>query len=91
LQGNAFFFFLVESMTFASENRPLHFLLKEELEESLKVLGQPAYRAGQVLQWAYDREKRVESWDGMTNLPAALRSSLAERHPISLPEVVTVS
>ena len=75
----------------ASEIRPLHFLLKEELEESLVSLDQPSYRAGQVLQWAYGREKRVESWEGMTNLPAALRSALAEKHPISLPEVVTVS
>ena len=78
-------------MTSLSEIRPLHFLLKEELEESLRAQGQSAYRAGQILQWAYDREKRVESWDGMTNLPAALRSDLAERHPISLPDVVTVS
>ena len=78
-------------MTVLPDIRPLHFLLKEELEESLGTLGQPAYRAGQVLDWAYGREKRVESWEGMTNLPATLRSALAALHPISLPEVVTVS
>jgi 23S rRNA (adenine2503-C2)-methyltransferase len=91
LQGNAFFSFLVGFMTASPDIRPLHFLLKEELEESLGALGQPAYRAGQVLDWAYGREKRVSSWEGMTNLPAPLRASLGKRHPISLPEVVTVS
>jgi 23S rRNA (adenine2503-C2)-methyltransferase len=91
LQGNAFFSFLVSFMSPASEIRPLHFLQKDELEERLRALGQPAYRAGQILDWAYGRDKRVESWEGMTNLPAALRSALAESHPISLPEVVTVS
>jgi 23S rRNA (adenine2503-C2)-methyltransferase len=91
LQGNAFFSFLVVPMTASPGIRPLHFLLKEELEESLGDLGQPSYRAGQVLDWAYGRDKRVESWDGMTNLPSSLRSALAARHPITLPEVVTVS
>ena len=71
--------------------RPLHSLGMEDLEESLSSLGQPAYRAKQIMEWAYDREKRVDSWEAMKNLPAALRSKLAELHPIRLPEVVTVS
>lgn len=78
-------------MHHAPATTPLHFLLKEELEQSLSELGQPSYRAGQVLNWAYGREKRVDAWEGMTNLPAALRGNLSERHPISLPEVVMVS
>lgn len=70
---------------------PLHSLTLVDLEESLASVGQPSYRAKQVMEWAYGREKRVESWDAMSNLPAALRASLEEVHPIRMPEVVTVS
>jgi len=70
---------------------PLHALTLEDLESSLLALDQPAYRAKQIMEWAYERGKRVESWEVMKNLPAALRSALAEKHPILLPEVVTVS
>jgi 23S rRNA (adenine2503-C2)-methyltransferase len=70
---------------------PLHALTQEDLEESLTALEQPAYRAKQIMEWAYEREKRVESWEAMKNLPAVLRSALAEKHPFRLPEVVTVS
>jgi len=71
--------------------RPLHALSLEEVQESLKELGQPAYRAKQIMEWAYSRDKRVDSWSGMTNLPAALRTSLESLHPIRFPEVVKVS
>ena len=71
--------------------RPLHSLSLEEVQESLKELGQPAYRAKQIMEWAYSRDKRVDSWSGMTNLPAALRTSLESLHPIRFPEVVKVS
>ena len=70
---------------------PLHALTLGDLEESLSVTGQPSYRAKQVMEWAYDREKRVESWEAMSNLPAALRSTLETKHPIRIPEVVTVT
>jgi 23S rRNA (adenine2503-C2)-methyltransferase len=70
---------------------PLHALTLCDLEESLTSMGQPSYRAKQVMEWAYGREKRVESWDAMSNLPASLRSSLEVVHPIRMPEVVTVS
>jgi 23S rRNA (adenine2503-C2)-methyltransferase len=63
----------------------------EDLEESLSLLGQPSYRAKQIMEWTYGREKRVDTWEAMKNLPASLRSSLAELHPIRVPEVVTVS
>ena len=36
---------------------------------------EPAYRAGQILDWLYQR--RVTDWDAMTNLPKALRAKLA--------------
>ena len=48
----------------------------DELEATFSTLGQPAYRAKQVLQWLY--HKRVKSFEQMTDLPAALRAQLAE-------------
>ena len=72
-------------------SRPLHSLSLTELEASLRELGQPSYRAKQIMEWAYGREKRVENWAEMTNLPAALRASLEALHPIRFPEVVQVS
>lgn len=71
--------------------RPLHSLTMEDLKATLAELSQPAFRAKQIMEWTYQREKRVESWEGMTNLPASLRSSLCEIHPLRIPEVVTVS
>ena len=50
-----------------------------------------SYRAKQIMEWTYSREKRVETWEEMSNLPASLRSMLASSHPIRLPEVITVS
>ncbi len=47
-----------------------------ELRERLVAAGQPAYRAAQVLEWVY--AKRVEGFEAMSNLPAALRAVLAE-------------
>ncbi|MBP1559525.1 MAG: 23S rRNA (adenine(2503)-C(2))-methyltransferase RlmN [Oscillospiraceae bacterium] len=48
-----------------------------QLEEFMKELGQPAYRTGQVFGWLH--QKGVTSFDQMTNLPAALRQTLAEK------------
>ena len=70
---------------------PLHSLSLQEIEASLCELNQPSYRAKQIMEWAYHREKRVKSWEEMSNLPAALRGSLANLHPMRLPEVVQVS
>lgn len=46
------------------------------LKEWLAGRGYPAFRAGQVLGWFWD--KKVRGFDGMANLPAALRSELNE-------------
>ena len=50
-------------------------LTLEELGARLTALGQPAYRAKQVMQWLY--EKRAKSFAAMSDLPAALRTQLA--------------
>lgn len=47
----------------------------ESLAAWLKQHGQPAFRAGQVLEWVW--RKKVTSFDAMTNLPATLREALA--------------
>ena len=71
--------------------KPLHSITMEELEGTLTDLRQPSYRSKQVMEWAYERNKRVESWSGMKNLPSDLLTTLEKMHPIRLPEVVTVS
>jgi 23S rRNA (adenine2503-C2)-methyltransferase len=50
-------------------------LSREELAARLADLGEPPYRAGQILQWVY--QKQAESFDAMTNLSAALRQKLS--------------
>ncbi len=64
---------------------PTHPLIKsltlEELSERLAALGQPAYRAKQVMQWIYG--KRVKSFAEMSDLPAGLRQQLATEFSFS--------
>src|SRR5688572_11855127 len=60
----------------AAPQRPLiKSLSLEELSERLRALGQPAYRAKQVMQWIYG--KRAKSFAEMSDLPAGLREQLA--------------
>lgn len=47
---------------------------------------QPAYRVDQLLQWIYDR--RVITWDAMTNLPKALRDALQKDYALTTLELV---
>ena len=56
-----------------------------EIGAVLKELGQPAFRAKQVFSWLH---KGVRSYEEMTNLPKALRDTLAERYPICAPTAV---
>ena len=56
-----------------------------EIGTVLRDLGQPAFRAKQVYTWLH---KGVRSYEEMTNLPKALRDTLAEKYPIDAPEVV---
>ena len=60
-------------------------LTQPEIAEVLKALGQPAFRAKQVFVWLH---KGARSYDEMTNLPKALRDTLAEKYPIQAPVVV---
>ena len=56
-----------------------------EIGAVLKELGQPAFRAKQVFSWLH---KGVRSYEEMTNLPKALRDTLAQQYPIDAPVVV---
>ena len=54
----------------------LHSLTRSELAAQLAELDEPPYRCDQILDWLWN--KRVDSIDAMTNLPAALRAKLAD-------------
>ncbi len=51
-----------------------------ELTEQVRVMGLPAYRAGQIFQWLHG--KQAVSFEDMTNLPEALRLQLKERYEL---------
>lgn len=59
------------------------------LKERLVAMGHPGYRAEQILNWVY--EKRVDSFEAMSNLPAALRAGLAEEFGFHSLEPVRVT
>lgn len=52
-------------------------LTRGQLSQMLSELGQPAFRTKQIEEWIW--EKGATSFDDMTNLPKALRATLAER------------
>jgi len=49
---------------------------QEQIASFLKDAGEPAFRAGQIMEWVW--KKKVTSIESMTNLPAALRAKLSE-------------
>ncbi|HPF39913.1 MAG TPA: 23S rRNA (adenine(2503)-C(2))-methyltransferase RlmN [Phycisphaerae bacterium] len=61
-------------------------LTPDDLAVALKEMGEPGYRAKQILQWVYERN--ASSWDEMTNLSKPLRERMAERFTIFSSEVV---
>ena len=60
----------------------------DELQEKLRELGEPSYRAGQVADWLY--QKRASSFDEMTDLPQSLRAQLAEHFSFDKIDIVRV-
>ena len=57
----------------------------EELENSIKELGLPKFRASQIYDWLH--KKLVTSFDEMTNLSADLRTRLSEQFYVTAAEV----
>ncbi|MBR4410628.1 MAG: 23S rRNA (adenine(2503)-C(2))-methyltransferase RlmN [Firmicutes bacterium] len=60
-----------------------------ELENFIKELGQPKFRAKQVFQWLY-KDGGVTEWDQMTNVPKALREKLAEEADLGILKMLQV-
>ena len=56
------------------------------LDETLAARGEPRFRAGQVWEWT---TRGAAGYDAMTNLPAPLRTALAEEVPFSTLEPAT--
>jgi 23S rRNA (adenine2503-C2)-methyltransferase len=67
---------------------PIKSLTLDEIAGRLKALGQPAFRAKQVVEWIYDQ--RAKDFATMSNLPAALRGHLAEHFSFDALETIRV-
>lgn len=64
-------------------------LTLEQLTAVFQEMGEPAFRAKQVMEWVFKR--RVLTFDQMTNLGATLRSKLAERFTLRTMSYSSVS
>ncbi len=62
-------------------------LTQEELQALLTSWGEPKFRADQIWNWLYER--RVTSFDAMTNLPKSLRERLEQETTLGVLDVVT--
>jgi len=60
----------------------------QELEDKIREFGQPLYRARQITDWLY--QKRVQSFDEMTDLPREFRNRLAEQFDFNKIDIVRV-
>lgn len=63
------------------EKQSIYSLRFDELQGWLKENGQQSFRAKQIYEWLYD--KRVDSFEEMTNLSKALRQLLADHFTIT--------
>ncbi len=61
-------------------------LNRHDLESFFTAMGEKSFRAGQVMQWIYQR--RELSFDNMTDLSKLLRSKLEQTACLELPEIV---
>jgi 23S rRNA (adenine2503-C2)-methyltransferase len=55
-------------------------LVCDELQAVLTGWGEPGFRAGQLLEWVYQRQ--ATDWDQMSNLPKKLREQLRGRYTL---------
>lgn len=59
---------------------PIYTLSIAEISDFLQRNGQPAFRRKQLFEWLFPRQ--ASSYDEMTNLPASLRTLMAEQLPL---------
>lgn len=57
-----------------------------ELQDLVKDLKQPSFRANQLSEWIY--QQGASSYEDMTNLPKFLRDNLSELHPLYQPSIL---
>lgn len=60
----------------------------DELEKLVEKLGGPSYRARQIADWLY--QKRVQSFEDMTDLPRDFRARLAKEFAFATIDIVRV-
>ena len=70
----------------APPRRAIMELNSDELTAWLASFGQPRFRAGQIRRWLVQR--RIQSFDQMTDLPAELRTQLAKEFRFSPFEIM---
>lgn len=73
-------------MKFTPERPPLAGETLDSLTEKLRERGEPAFRAKQILGWLH--QKRVRSWDEMTDLSKPLRTWLDNTFDLAPTELV---
>jgi len=63
-------------------------LVLNELQDHLRELGEPSYRADQIVEWLY--RKHIDGVDRMTDLSLALRKRISEKFSLGKVDVVRV-
>jgi len=61
-------------------------MLPEEIEQELKLIGEPKFRAAQVFDWLH---RGVRDFDEMSNLPKGLREKLKNDYSLHKPKVLS--
>ena len=69
-----------------AENRDLKALPLAQLKAVMAELGEKPFRAAQLYDWRH--VKLAESYDEMTNLPAAFREKLKAEYPLTVLKAV---
>ena len=74
------------------EKKSLLGMSDEELRQTVKELGMPAFTGGQIAKWMYGNpEKSIMSIDEMTNISKKNREILAEHYEIGARHLSTAN
>ena len=76
---------IVDGVVAAVPKLDIKSMLPDELEESIKSLGEQSFRSRQVFRWLHSG---VRAFDDMTDLPLTLREKLEEGFFITVPELI---
>ena len=67
-----------------TQKQDIKSLYPEELQDILKEMGEPAFRAKQIFSWF---SKGIRSFDEMSNISKGLRKKLSERFYLTAPKI----